>query len=172
MKLNTAYFYTATIKDWKHLLLEDSFKDIIINSLTYLVNQHNLIVYGFVIMPNHIHLIWEMVKLNGKEMPHASFMKFTSHEFKKKLTLDEPQNLSAFLIDHQLGWYNFWQRDSLPVKLYSESVFEQKLEYIHNNPLQEHWNLCEDPIQYKYSSALFYDTGYDRFGFLTDYRDR
>lgn len=94
--LNTAYFYTATIKDWKPLLAPDSFKNIIIGSLKYLVEQQTLTMYGFVIMPNHIHLIWEMLDENGKEMPHASFMKFTSHEFKRKLKSVQPQELDKF----------------------------------------------------------------------------
>ncbi|MEO6168469.1 MAG: transposase [Chitinophagales bacterium] len=169
--LNTPYFYTATIKDWKHLLAPDSFKDIIIGSLKYLVDQQKLSVYGFVIMPNHLHLIWELLEENGKEVPNASFMKFTSHEFKKKLKAEQPQKLNKFFVGLQSRDYNFWQRDPLPIKVYSKWVFEQKLKYIHNNPLQEHWKLCKHPMDYKYSSASFYETGIDEFGFLTDYRD-
>jgi putative transposase len=49
---------------------------------------------------------------------------------------------------------------------------EQKLNYVHNNPLQVHWNLASSPKDYKWSSASFYETGQDDFGFLTDYRER
>ncbi len=42
-------------------------------------------VYGFVIMPNHLHFLWEMLKMNGKEMPHASFNKATAHGILKDL---------------------------------------------------------------------------------------
>ncbi|MCW3106593.1 MAG: hypothetical protein JWQ09_1099 [Segetibacter sp.] len=50
-------FFTATILEWKHLLADDAFKNIIISSLQFLVKDGRVIIYGFVIMPNHIHLI-------------------------------------------------------------------------------------------------------------------
>ncbi|MGZ3873593.1 MAG: hypothetical protein ACXVJD_11780 [Mucilaginibacter sp.] len=53
-------FFTATILEWKHLLKEDIYKDIIINSLTFLKKEKSIVVYGFVIMPNHIHLLWQI----------------------------------------------------------------------------------------------------------------
>jgi len=49
---------------------------------------------------------------------------------------------------------------------------EQKLEYIHLNPLQEHWNFADKPENYVWSSARFYETGGDHFGIITHYRDR
>ena len=47
----------------------------------------------------------------------------------------------------------------------------QKLNYIHNNPINYPWNLVQYPEEYKYSSAKFYETGIDEFGLLTHYRD-
>ena len=63
MPLLTEYypqFFTATILEWKPLLKQDKYKDIINNSLRFLVQQNRVIVYSFVIMPNHIHLIWQI----------------------------------------------------------------------------------------------------------------
>jgi putative transposase len=48
--------------------------------------------------------------------------------------------------------------------LFTPAVIYQKLEYIHNNPLQEKWNLAKSPHEYKWSSAGFYETGEDEFG--------
>jgi hypothetical protein len=50
-----AQFLTATILTWKPLLAEDAFKDIIISSLQFLVKDDRIKLYGFVIMPEHIH---------------------------------------------------------------------------------------------------------------------
>jgi len=47
----------------------------------------------------------------------------------------------------------------------------QKLDYIHNNPLHERWNLCTLPEDYDYSSACFYEKGLKHFKFLKDIRD-
>lgn len=75
--LNDAYFWTSVIKDWKHLLMEDEMKMIIMESFQWLV-QHELVdIYGYVIMPNHLHVMWEPLKMNGKETPKESFEKYT-----------------------------------------------------------------------------------------------
>ena len=47
-----------------------------------------LMFFGFVIMPNHMHLIWRIKELNGKETPQGSLLKFTAHRFKKMLIED------------------------------------------------------------------------------------
>jgi putative transposase len=51
-------FFTATILEWKHLLADDTHKDIIINNLKFLVKEKRIILNAFVIMSNHMHLIW------------------------------------------------------------------------------------------------------------------
>ena len=53
----------------------------------------------------------------------------------------------------------------------TEKIFLSKLEYIHNNPAKEKWNLCTYPEDYKWSSAKFYMTGKDEFNLLTHYKD-
>ena len=93
MILGEVYFWTSTILSWNNLLLDNTFKQIVINSLKYLADKDHIKVYGFVIMPNHIHLICELLKLNKKEMPDTSFSKYTAHEFKKKNCLCIPTNL-------------------------------------------------------------------------------
>ena len=84
MKLNRVYFYTATVKDWIPLFQSKETQDILLGSLKHLVDKKKITLYGFVIMPNHIHLLWEMLAMNGKELPSASFMKFSSHEIQKQ----------------------------------------------------------------------------------------
>lgn len=59
-----------------------------------------------------------------------------------------------------------WQRDSLSVEIYTREVAQQKLRYIHFNPVTGKWKLAKDDLDYYYSSARFYETGIDGFGFL------
>ncbi|MEO6330571.1 MAG: hypothetical protein ABIO55_16670 [Ginsengibacter sp.] len=117
-------------------------------------------------MPNHVHFIWQMLEMNGKEMPHVSFLKFTAHAFKKHLKLHNPKLLELFKVDAINKEYEFWQRDSLAFELMKKETILQKIDYIHYNPTAEHWKLCNEPADYKYSSAKFYETGIDEFGFL------
>ena len=141
-------------------------------SLKTLVDRKCITVYGFVIMPNHVHFIWEMLSMNKKEMPDSSFSKFTAHEFKKDLKTNHPLVLSMFKSEKPDREYQFWQRDALAIPMASRGILEQKLQYIHVNPLGEKWNLAKRPEDYRWSSANFYETEDDRFGLLTHYADR
>jgi putative transposase len=167
MDLKKLYFFTATIIHWKPLLAQDKYKDIIMDSLKNLVERHKIKVYGYVIMPNHIHLIWELTEMNGKESPHTSFMKFTSHAIQKDLRETSPDTLNEYEVNRTSRKYQFWQRDSLPILLFTPSVIMQKLNYIHNNPVKGKWTLAELPIEYKYSSMAYYENGKDISGFLS-----
>ena len=82
---NKIYFFTATIHQWLPLLAQENNQQLIINCLKKLCDDGLLTVYGFVLMPNHVHIIWQQNKLNGKETPQGSFLKHTAHEFLKKL---------------------------------------------------------------------------------------
>jgi putative transposase len=171
MDLNNVYFFTATIYDWKLLLEKDEFKLIVINSLRNLVERNLICIYGFTVMPNHIHLLWEMKQPNGKEMPGSSFLKFTAHEFKKRLQATDSSFLNEFTSQKNDRQYQFWKRDPLAIPISSETIFFQKLEYIHNNAVSGKWKLCSLPEEYRWSSARFYFDGTDEFGILTDIRD-
>jgi putative transposase len=172
MFLNEVYFWTDTIKDWSTLLQSDTHKKIIIECWQNLVNRNTIKIYGFVIMPNHIHVIWEMMCLNGKEMPYASFNKHTSHQFLNHLRIESSTDISGYREITSERKHRFWQRDPLAIHMDYKTKAEQKLDYIHLNPLQEKWNLVKYPEDYPWSSARFYETGIDEFGILTDYRER
>ena len=79
------YFWTATTNQWKRLLENDEYKDVIIDSLQYLTDSGKIDVFAFIIMPNHIHLLWRVNEPNGKESPQGSLLKYTAHLLKKKL---------------------------------------------------------------------------------------
>lgn len=172
MYLNEVYFWTSTIYQWKHLLKQNKYKQKIIDCLRYLSEKGKVKVYGFVIMPNHIHLLWEMIDVNGKELPHASFQKYTAHAIQADLRTNHPEMLTRFKVDEPQRSFRIWQRDPLAIHIQGEKMAVQKLEYIHFNPLQSHWNLCRDPEEYYYSSASFYEKGQSDFDFLTDFRER
>lgn len=172
MIVGEVYFWTNTVKDWKLLLRSDKYKELIIYTWRVLVLKELISVYGFVIMPNHLHVVWRMLAKNGKEMPYASFNKASGHLIVKDLKHNHPIMLNHFKVDEQEREYRIWQRDPLAILMDSKEKVEQKLEYTHNNPLQEHWQLADRPEDYFWSSAKFYQDGEDQFGFLTDYRER
>ena len=158
-------FFTATIQKWKHLLKEDKYKNIIVDSLKFLIQEDSIIINGIVIMPNHLHIIWQAKGNNDLQKIQTSFIKHTSKEFKKLLEKDD--NLQAYEINAIDRKYNFWQRDSLNIELFTSLVFTQKLNYIHCNPVKA--GLCKFPEEYYFSSALFYEKGVGHFDFIKHY---
>jgi putative transposase len=165
------YFVTSTIHKWILLLEEDEYKEILISSMEWLCNNKAWEIFGFVIMPNHIHMIVRTNSKNGKEYPNVSFLKFTAHKFQERLRKENNTRLEDFRIDAENKKYQFWKRDSLAISLYTQKIAYQKLDYIHNNPLIEKWSLANDPSDYYYSSASFYERGHSSFSFISDLRN-
>ena len=161
-------FFTATILEWKHLLKDDSYKDIIINSLQFLKKERSIVIYGYVIMPNHIHVIWQIQDGFKQDKVQMRLLKFTAQQMKFKLQKENPVALEHYRVNAKDREFQFWERNSLSIDLWTEAVFDQKLEYIHNNPVQEKWQLAEFPEGYRYSSAGFYLTRHDEFGLITE----
>ncbi len=159
-------YLTAVCFDFKMLLADEKNKLIVINSLKYLAENGEIVIYGYVIMDNHIHLIWHAIGNKTNKQLQRSLLKHTADEFKKELKYTNELFLAEFLVNKKDRNYQFWKRDSLQVDLYSEKFFRQKLEYIHNNPVTA--GLCALPEEYKYSSAAFYETGIDNWGLMNE----
>ena len=160
-------FFTATILEWKPLLKPDKFKDIIISSLQFLVTNNRIVVYGFVIMNNHIHIIWQVEDSYDLSDVQHSFMKYTAQMMIKELRNHHPNVLVLFNVKAADRKYQIWERNPLSVSLWNRSVFEQKLDYIHYNPVRA--NLVSIPEAYRYSSASFYLQGESEWFFLSHY---
>ena len=160
-------FYTATIRHWKPLLSDDMYKEIVVNSLKFLVNNDLIRLYAFVIMSNHIHLIWQIFGSQIYSNIRRRFMSFTAQEIVELLALNDPQQLEGMRVRKHDRDHQIWKREPLSVELFSRSVFLQKLNYIHQNPVRA--GICKVPENYYYSSAGFYLNGNDPFKMLTHY---
>ncbi len=51
--------------------------------------------------------------------------------------------------------YQFWRQDNHPIELSTNQLMDQKLAYIHNNPVEA--GIVDEPESYLYSSARDYD---------------
>jgi len=79
---NYIQFFTATVLEWRHLLKDDVIKEIITGSLRFLVEKKRVTIYSFVIMPNHLHIIWQMQSGHKRSDVQRDFLKFTSQQIK------------------------------------------------------------------------------------------
>ncbi len=149
-------FFTAVCYDWLRLLEDDSYKQIIIDALKFRISKGQINVGAYVIMPNHIHLIWWIQ--NGFELEDVQrdFLKFTAKSIIGKIKRDQDESaLEVLHVDLKDRKFQVWKRNSMSIDLRSAKFFKRKLDYIHENPCQPHWNLVNNPVDYKYSSARF-----------------
>jgi putative transposase len=154
-------FYTATILNWQHLLKEDKYKNIIEDSLRFCVKENKVKVYAFVLMSNHIHLVWQQIPPTTKVKLQHSFMTFTAQKIKEDLQRSNPILLESYLVNAKDRKYQIWERNPLSIECFIPKVLYQKIEYTHYNPVKA--GLCLKPEDYFYSSANFYATGFYAF---------
>ncbi len=122
-------------------------------------------------MPNHIHLLWRISDGFERQDVEGAFFSFTAHEFKRHLKKTNSVHLEKHLVNNLDREYQFWERKPMVKECWTKKFFQQKLNYIHYNPCQSHWNLAATPEAYKWSSARFYETGIKDFDWLTHFND-
>ncbi len=167
-KIWNLWFFTATNLNWQHLLKREEYKLIISNSLTYLTEVRRCQVFGFVFMPNHIHLILQIPEETQSAL-HRDFLKFTSQRIILKMKDLSDPNYS--MIDSTQNDRNrqVWERRPRWVPIETKDIFIQKLNYIHDNPVQPHWQMVSLPKEYYWSSCKSYLLGESQFSFLSLY---
>ena len=145
-----------SIIQWLPILGIKEIKEVIINSLSYLQNNKGLVIYAYIIMENHLHLI---VQANGLQDIIAKFKSFTARQIID--FLDETRHkeilklLSFFKLLHKKDReYQLWQEGIHPVQIDNEKIMKQKVEYIHDNPVKKGY--VDDPVNWVYSSARNY----------------
>ena len=154
------YFITASITEWKHLFIAHGYALIPLNSLSWMQQQQRILVFAYVIMPSHLHAILKPVTGTIAEILQQ-FGSFTSHEILKKLQ-EQSQNDLLNLFQQKKRdrrhRHSIWQ-DIQAKNIYSMDFLQQKIEYIHQNPVAKEWKLVKDRADHLYSSAGYYDYG-------------
>ena len=165
------YFFTATIHRWIPILQEDYPKQVILESLKFLIAEGAIKLSAYVIMPNHIHLIIKPLNNPKYQNAQLSFMRYTGQKIKFYLLDQNDSVINQFLVNKKDRVYQIWQRNPQATELYSRSVVEQKLDYIHRNPVKGKWKLANTDMDYEYSSIKFYEEDEMALPFLTHYMD-
>lgn len=113
----------------------------------------------------------ENKRAKWKRNSSGSFLKYTADEFRKRLYKESKDELLLYQVNAHNKEHEFWQRDPLAIFLCNKEIAFQKLDYIHYNPVAEHWQMAKDPCEYEYSSAAFYELNRNLFSFLKDLRN-
>ena len=162
LKGDEAYFVTFTIIDWIKVLEDDSFKMILIDSISYCQLNKGLQVYAYCIMPNHVHMIVQAVDEESISGILRDMKTHTAKAIIKKLEVEKPVGYEEVLAKFEAAGkalkrikkYKVWQDGNHAKLLYGNRFIIEKLNYIHNNPVE--YGLCKVPWSYKFSSANNY----------------
>jgi len=130
-------------------------------------------ILGYVVMPNHIHLIIFFKLKNELSNWIRDMKKFTAVMIRKEIEktgqIELLEKLRVQGPKKQV--FKIWEDRFDDLFLESTDLLEAKLEYIHMNPLQEHWSLVDSPEKWEYSSAASYELGEQGILPVTDYRE-
>ena len=162
-----AYFISFATVYWIDVFTRDIYFSVIIESLDYCRKNKGMEIYGYCIMPSHIHLIFRSAEADPSGLIR-DFKGFTSRKMLKTIEENTQESRKEWLLwmfekaakkNSNVKNRQFWQQNNKPIELWSLKVFEQKLNYIHNNPVVS--GFVTNPIDWKYSSARNYASNDD-----------
>ena len=145
-------------------------KSIIIECFEYLSKNAQVKIYAFVIMKDHIHVVWQIDQLNAVNRITS---RFKAHTGKMVITylrsVDPDYVLRHFKSDRQDRIHKFWKINSGCLELKHSSIIKQKIKYTHLNPTVGLYKVVDDPNEYHYSSSNSYSKLTSEFSFLNFY---
>jgi REP element-mobilizing transposase RayT len=172
------FFITFTCQNWLPLIEITNGYDLVHKWFDYLKSKNHY-VNGYVIMPNHLHVL---IALKNSEKSIniiiSNAKRFIAYEIVKRLiNYNEMRILNTLsdtvtTSDKKRGKLHQVFQPSFDCKnCYSENFLEQKLQYIHENPCRGKWNLADTPSEYIHSSAKYYATGVHADYVVTNYKE-
>lgn len=150
---------TLTVVGWIDVFIRRAYSDFIIQNLRYCRKHKGLLIYAYVLMTNHLHLI-AGTKNGSLSDILRDFKTYTSKELVGRIAQNKQESKGKWMIQmfRKYGRANklnvnhqFWQNGNYPVALYSKKVINQKIDYIHQNPVRA--GFVSKPEYYYYSSA-------------------
>lgn len=158
------YFMTFTVVGWVDLFSRKIYRDLFIKNMQYCREHKDLSVGAFVIMTNHVHVIWQS-KSGKLSDTIRDFKSFSTKEYIQ--TIERVNESREEWLMHMFRFYakatnrnkefKIWISGSHPEEITSHDFLMTKLNYIHENPVRAGW--VDIPEHYLYSSASNYITG-------------
>jgi len=150
------YFLTCSIVDGIALFDDPQLAEEVLEAIRYIQTAFNVTVYGFVLMPNHLHMIAESKDLSNKI---RKFKSYTARRIIDSLTTRTRTILLKRIEKSRVtrkveSNYQVWQEGSYPKQIDSIKKMIGYLEYIHHNPVKA--GFVELPEHWRYSSARTY----------------
>ena len=148
------HYLTYATVGWVDVFTRPVYKDILVESLRHCQQAKGLELFAWCIMSNHVHLIARARPGYLLQDILRDHKKFTAKAVVKAIEENPQESRREWLLAHlrnSEGGVQLWQHDLHPIWLRRTDIIQQKLRYIHRNPVEE--GLVEEPHHYLYSSA-------------------
>jgi putative transposase len=157
------HFVSFSTVNWIDALTRNEYKDIIFESLQYCIKEKSLVLHAWIIKSNHVHLI--MSTKPGYRISDIlrDLKKFTSKKIIAAIAKNPIESRKDWMLwmfaragkkNSNNEHYQFWQQDNHPIELTTNGMLEQRLNYLHENPVKA--GIVHEPQDYVYSSAIDY----------------
>lgn len=157
------YFLTFTVIDWVDVFSRKEHCMIITDSLNYCIKEKGLAVYAWVVMTNHIHLVAKAREPNCLSDIIRDFKKYTSKRILYQIENGQESRREWLLRKFEFAGrrikrnqqYKLWKDDNHAVLLDNNDMIDQRINYIHNNPVKA--MIVDNASAYVFSSARDYE---------------
>ncbi|MDN4167092.1 transposase [Cytophagales bacterium LB-30] len=156
------HFVSFATVYWIDLFVRDEYFQAVVESMDYCRKNKGMEIYCWCIMPSHVHLIFRAVDGNP-EVLLGRLKEFTSKQLQKMITENVQESRREWLLwmfeqagkkSSNVKGRQLWQHHNKPIGLWSPEVIDQKVEYIHQNPVVA--GFVNEPEHWRYSSAMDY----------------
>jgi REP element-mobilizing transposase RayT len=141
------YFISFSVVGWVDLFTRDVYREILLDSFKYCQKEKGMLLHAFVIMTNHVHMI--ISRASEKVLLEniiRDLKKFTSGRIIIEIKQNLQESRKQWMLDifRKAGnensnnfRYQLWQQDNHPIELVGNKIMDQKLDYIHENPVKQ-----------------------------------
>lgn len=158
------YFVTFTVVNWIDLFIRDQYRELIIDSLKFCQENKGLQVHAYCIMTSHVHLILSAQEEKNLSDIIRDFKSYTSTQFKKIIKENNYESRKEWLLwmfersgkkNKRNTHFQLWQQNNHPIELSTNEMMDQRLSYIHNNPVEA--GFVSEPSSWIWSSSSSYE---------------
>jgi putative transposase len=156
------YFVSFAVVYWIDVFTREEYFAILADSLDYCRKNKEMEIYAWCIMPSHVHLIFR-ARDNNPSTLLKELKTYTSKQLQKAIAEHNQESRKEWMLwlmeraglkNSNVKHRQFWQQHNKPIELWSAAVIDQKIDYIHNNPVEA--GFVSEPEHWKYSSAIDY----------------
>ncbi|MCX2744392.1 transposase [Mangrovivirga sp. M17] len=160
---NGLYFVTFAVVEWVDVFTRRNYAEIVVDSLIFCQKNKGLEIYAWCLMSNHLHLIVAAKKGFNLSDILRDFKKYTAKEIISAINNNHSESRRNWMLwifkqagskNNKNNSFQFWRQNNQPKELITNQFKDQKLDYIHNNPVES--GLVKRPEDYVYSSASNY----------------